>query len=151
MQKEEALEQLRNAKKAHIAWVQRANALIEGLPVQESQVPVNCTECAFGRWFYGEGQRLNAIPGMDVLKEIEQHHFELHEVYLKIFSLYFKDTDRSFFSKLFGTKKKVSVEDQQKAQEHFVKLKAISEELIPDIERLERRVSALSESYFVKT
>jgi hypothetical protein len=53
--KESTLEQLRNAKKAHIAWVQRANALIEGLPVEQQQVPVNCTECKFGIWFYGEG------------------------------------------------------------------------------------------------
>lgn len=137
-------------KKAHISWVQRANALIEGLPVEQQQVPVNCTECKFGVWFYGEGQHLNTIPGMEILKEIEQYHFELHEVYLKIFSIYFKDSERSFLSKLFGVKRKISLEEQEKAQDHFRKLKEISEKLLPSIERLERRINALAGSYFTK-
>lgn len=150
MDKEATLEQLRNAKKAHISWVQRANALIEGLPVEQQQVPVNCTECKFGIWFYGEGQHLNTIPGMEILKEIEQYHFELHEVYLKIFSIYFKDSERSFLSKLFGVKRKIPLEEQEKAQDYFRKLKEISEKLLSSIERLERRVNALAGSYFTK-
>jgi hypothetical protein len=87
---------------------------------------------------------------MEILKEIEQQHFELHEVYLKIFSIYFKDQERSFLSKLFGSKRKISPEDQEKAQDYFTKLKGISEILLPSIERLERRVNALAGSFFTK-
>lgn len=149
MKKEETLLQLRNAKKAHISWVHRAHALIEGLPVEKEQVPVSCTDCKFGLWFYGEGQRLNMIPSMDCLKEIEQQHFELHDIYMKIFKIYFSDEDRSFFAKFFGTRKKISPENQEIAKEHYKELKAVSEKLIASIERLERRLFALNENNFV--
>jgi len=149
MNKEETLTHLRNAKKAHITWVQRAHALIEGLPVEKEQVPVGCTECKFGLWFYGEGQALGKIPNMDTLKEIEKLHFELHDVYMKIFKIYFSDEERSLFSRLFGTRKKISLSNQEIAKEYYSELKAVSGKLIEAIERLERRLFALQESKFV--
>ncbi|MDD4855354.1 MAG: CZB domain-containing protein [Sulfuricurvum sp.] len=148
MNKEETLTHLRNAKKAHIAWVERAHALIEGLPIAKEQVPVGCTECKFGLWFYGDGQALGMIPNMDCLKEIERLHFELHDVYMKIFKIYFSDEDRSLFSKFFGTRKKVTSLNQEIAKDYYNQLKAISEKLIETIERLERRVYALQEGKF---
>ncbi|MDD5051501.1 MAG: CZB domain-containing protein [Sulfuricurvum sp.] len=149
MGKEETLEHLRNAKKAHITWVQRAHALIEGLPIEKEQVPVSCTDCKFGLWFYGEGQKLNMIPGMDCFKEIEVLHFELHDTYMKIFKIYFSDEDRSFFSKIFGTRKKVSASQQDIAKDYYSQLKTISEKLVTTIERLERRLFALQGSSFL--
>jgi hypothetical protein len=149
MNKEETLTHLRNAKKAHITWVHRAHALIEGLPVEKEQVPVSCTDCKFGQWFYGEGQRLAMMPSMDCLKEIETLHFELHDMYMKIFKIYFSDEDRSFFSKFFGTRKKISQEQQDVAKTYYGELKTISEKLIITIERLERRLFALQEGSFV--
>lgn len=149
MNKEETLTHLRNAKKAHIAWVERAHALIEGLPIAKEQVPVGCTECKFGLWFYGDGQALGMIPNMDCLKEIEKLHFELHDVYMKIFKIYFSDEDRSLFSKFFGTRKKVTSLNQEIAKDYYNQLKAVSEKLIETIERLERRVYALQEGKFV--
>ncbi len=147
--KDETLTHLRNAKKAHIAWVQRAHALIEGLPIEKEQIPMSCTECKFGIWFYGEGQELNRMPSMDCLKEIESLHFELHDVYLKIFKIYFSEQDRSFFSKLFGTRKKISAESMEVAKVYYLQLKSISEKLISAIERLERRLFALPEGTFL--
>lgn len=149
MNKEETLTHLRNAKKAHITWVQRAHALIEGLPIEKEQVPVSCTECKFGLWFYGEGQQLAMMPSMDCLKEIEILHYELHDVYMKIFKIYFSDQDRSILSKLFGTRKKVSTLNQDIAKEHYNQLKVVSEKLIATIERLERRLFALQAGSFV--
>lgn len=148
MDKESTLTHLRDAKKAHIKWVQRAKALIEGLPVEKEQVPVDCTECMFGTWFYSDAQELNALPNMDCLKEIEKLHFELHDVYMKIFKIYFSDVNRSLFSKLFGTKKKVSESEHGIAQEYFKNLREISEQLVTVIERLERRIHALNASSF---
>lgn len=149
MNKEDTLTHLRNAKKAHITWVHRAHALIEGLPIEKEQIPVSCTDCKFGLWFYGEGQRLNMMPSMDCLKEIETLHFELHDIYMKIFKIYFTDEDRSFFSKFFGTRKKISPLQQNVAKEYYVQLKDISEKLVNTIERLERRLFALQEGAFV--
>jgi hypothetical protein len=150
MEKISAIKQLRDAKRAHIKWVQRAKGLIEGLAVDKDQVPVDCTECMFGQWFYGEGQGLNAMPGMDCVKEIESLHYELHDIYMMIFKIYFTDMNRSFFSKLFGTQKKISDHEKDVARDHFVRLKEISERLIYVIEKLERRLTALPESSFPK-
>jgi hypothetical protein len=148
MEKESTLEHLRNAKKAHIRWVQRAKALVEGLPVEKEQIPLNSTECAFGEWYYGEGQSIGLMPGMDSFKEIEQGHFELHDVYMKIFKIYYSDANLSFFAKLLGKKKKVSHDDQQIAQDYYEQLKTVSEKLLTTIERVERRLSALPQTAF---
>jgi len=150
MQKEHTLKHLRDAKKAHIKWVQRAKALIEDLPVEKEQIPVDCTECMFGQWFYSDAQELNVLPNMSCLKEIEKLHFDLHDVYMKIFKIYFGEGNRSFFSKLFGTKKSVSTTEQEIAQEYFQNLRKISESLVLVIERLERRIHALNANNFVR-
>jgi len=148
MNKAETLEHLHGAKKAHIKWVQRAKALIEGLPIEKDAIPVDCTECKFGQWFYEEGQNLNAIPGMDCLDEIESLHFNLHDMYMKIFKVYFGEMNRSFFSKLFNMKKKVSDNDKAIAREYYEQLLAISQQLIEVINRLERRLHAMNSDVF---
>jgi len=150
MNKEETLEQLSAAKKAHIKWVNRAKSLVEGLPVEKDAIPVDSTECNFGLWFYGEGQKLNAIPGMDVLSSIEQLHFQLHDTYMKIFKLYFGEMDRSFFSKLFKMKSKISDRDREIARDFYEKLEDISKRLLEEIGKLERRLHALPASAFEK-
>jgi len=148
MNKEETIEQLHSAKKAHIKWVQRAKALIEGIPVEKDAIPVDCTECKFGQWFYGEGQKLNAMPGMDILKEIETLHFNLHDVYMKIFKVYFGEVNRSFFSKIFSVKNKISESDKEIAKDYYQQLLIISNQLLETIDRLERRLLAIPASSF---
>jgi len=150
MNKEETLEQLSAAKKAHIKWVNRAKSLVEGLPVEKDAIPVDSTECNFGQWFYGEGQKLNAIPGMDILSTIEQLHFQLHDNYMKIFKLYFGEMDRSFFSKLFKMKTKISDRDREIARDFYEKLEEVSKKLLEEIGKLERRLHALPASAFEK-
>ena len=150
LNKQEVLEHLRNAKKAHLKWVQRAEALIEGQPVQKEQLPVDCHECAFGEWFYSEGQRLDIIPNMGCLKEIELLHEDLHAAYMKIFEIYFAETPTSFFAKLLGKKKKISEQDLVIAKHYYAQLKEISEKLIKEIERLDRRLSALQSDVFAE-
>ena len=148
MNKADTVEQLHQAKKAHVKWVQRAKALIEGLPIEKEAIPVDCTECKFGQWFYGEGQNLKAMPGMDCLHEIETLHFNLHDIYMKIFKVYFGDMNRSFFSKLFKVNKTVSESEKQVARDYYDQLLEISHQLIGEIDRLERRLHAMTSDTF---
>ncbi|MDD5051716.1 MAG: CZB domain-containing protein [Sulfuricurvum sp.] len=148
MDKAVTLKLLGEAKKAHVKWVQRAKSLIEGLPVDESAIPLNCTDCAFGQWFYGEGQKLNALGNMGSLVDIEKAHFALHDHYMKIFKIYFSDKDKSFFSKIFSSKKKISDLEKEMAKEYFIKLQASSEEVLLQIGKLERRLYAIPQSSF---
>ena len=142
------MELLGEAKKAHIKWTQRAKLLIEGLPIDESAIPLSSTDCAFGMWFYGEGQKLNALGNMGCLGDIEKAHFILHDQYMKIFKIYFANTERSFFSKIFSSKKKISEQEKEMAKEYFVKLQAASDEVLDVIGKLERRLYAIPQASF---
>ena len=148
MDKNEVLDHLRNAKKAHLKWIQRAKALISNIPVEKDAIPMDYTECMFGQWFYSDGQEIALMPGMDCISQIGTKHQELHDEYIKIFKIYFGDANKSFFSKLFNLKKKVSETEQDIARQYYENLKHISDELLKHIEKLERRISALPQSAF---
>ncbi|PHM18450.1 MAG: hypothetical protein CJD30_00605 [Sulfuricurvum sp. PD_MW2] len=148
MDKTVTLQSLSDAKKAHVKWVQRAKLLIEGLPIDENAIPLSYTDCKFGEWFYSDGQKLNALGNMTCLGEIEKAHVTLHDEYMHIFKIYFANVDRSFFSKLFNMKKKITDAEREIAKAHFVKLQAASEEILEHIGRLERRLYAIPQSSF---
>jgi hypothetical protein len=149
MKKDEILEHLRGAKIAHIKWVQKAKLLISGLDIDEHAIPVDSTECAFGKWFYSDGQVLNALSNnpLECMQHIETLHFSLHDMYLKIFSLYFSEEKKGgFFAKLFGLKKKaLSTTEQEKAQMYYKEMENISQKLLDEINRLERRLVSISD------
>jgi hypothetical protein len=142
------LQLLSDAKREHLKWVQRAKLLIEGLPIDQGAIPLTSTDCNFGQWFYGEGQKLNALGNMSCLGDIEKAHFILHDEYMKIFKIYFADNDRSFFSKLFSSKKKVTEQEKELAKMHYAKLQTASEEVLDHIGKLERRLYAIPQSSF---
>ena len=147
MNKEEVIEHLRAAKSAHIKWVQKAKLLINGIDVEKDAIPVNSTECKFGIWFYSDAQALNALSNnpMECMNAIEQLHFELHDVYMNIFHIYFSKPEGGFLSKIFGKKKKVTEDESMKAEKFFIELEEISKKLLEEINRLERRLLAVPE------
>jgi len=149
MEKEHVLEHLRAAKAAHIKWVQKAKLLINGLDVDEGAIPVDSTECKFGKWFYSDGQVLNALSNnpLECMQSIESLHFNLHDTYLRIFSIYFSEEKKAgFFAKLFGMKRKEpSSSEQELAKSYYAEMEKISKELLDEINRLERRLIAVSE------
>ena len=148
MDKEHIIEHLRAAKAAHIRWVQKAKLLISGLDVEEDAIPVDSTECKFGKWFYGDGQVLNSLSNNppECMTQIESLHFQLHDTYLKIFSVYFGKAKGGFFAKMFGiTKQSVNEHERKAAVTYYEELEGISKKLIDEINRLERRLIAVPE------
>ena len=148
MEKEEVVTHLRAAKAAHIKWVQKAKLLINGLHIEEGAIPIDSTECKFGKWFYSDGQLLNSLANnpAEAMSSIETLHFKLHDEYLQIFNVYFNREKGGFFSKLFGLKRKtVTALEAKVAKEHYDIMENISRELLDEINRLERRLIAVSE------
>jgi hypothetical protein len=147
MKKEDILGHLRAAKSAHIRWVQKAKLLINGLDVKEDAIPVDSTECKFGKWFYSDGQILNALSNnpLECMQKIESLHFDLHDTYLSIFNIYFsEDKKTGFFAKFFGIKrKKPNDTESQLAKDYYTKMENISHDLVDEINRLERRIIAI--------
>jgi len=148
MDKEIVLTQLRAAKAAHISWVQKAKFLIEGIDIDKNSIPVNSTECKFGKWFYSDAQKLNGLRNnsLECMETIEELHAKLHDAYLKIFKLYYTVESQGFFSKLFSNKKKLTDETIELGREYYIHLEDISKDLLAEIARLERRVIAIQDS-----
>ena len=149
MTKEDTIGYLRAAKSAHIKWVQKAKLLISGVEVKEDSIPINSTECKFGKWFYSDGQMLNALSNnpLECMQGIERLHFELHDKYLSIFNLYFsEDKKQGFFAKFLGLKRK-SMNEREKmlAVSYYKELEEISKQLLEEINRLERRLLVVSD------
>lgn len=147
MTKEHVIEHLRAAKSAHIKWVQKAKLLINGIEVTKDAIPVDSTECKFGKWFYSDGQVLNALSNnpLECMTKIERLHFDLHDVYMNIFNIYFNKPKEGFFARMFGSKKTLNQHEIDKAKRYYDKLELISKELLEEINRLERRLIAVSE------
>ena len=145
MEKDDVLSQLRAAKAAHISWVQRAKLLIEGFDIDKSSIPVNSTECKFGQWFYSEAQKLNALRNnsLECMTKVEELHFKLHDVYMKIYKLYYSLEQQGFFAKLFGKKKKITDDTIRLGKEYYMQMEEVSKELLSEINRLERRIIAI--------
>ncbi len=137
MNKDKIIETIRAAKRAHMSWVMKAAALIEGIPLEKEQVPINGTECIFGHWYYGEGQSLSFLPSF---KTIEEPHFNLHTTYAKIFTLLFEEPDISLMSRLLGKSKAAKAENVANAKKMFSTLKAHSEVVVLHLEKLEKEV-----------
>lgn len=150
MEKDDVLEHLRAAKAAHVQWVQKAKLLINGIEVQEDAIPIDSTECKFGKWFYSDGQILNGLTNnpMECMNTIESLHFALHDKYLNVFNIYFsKNEKQGFFAKLFGFSKKKELSEDEifNAKQYYLEMEKISKQLLEEISRLERRLVAVSE------
>ncbi|MFT5660881.1 MAG: hypothetical protein ACI9TV_001525 [Sulfurimonas sp.] len=148
MEKESIVQELRSAKVAHLKWVQRAKSLISGMPIEKEAIPLDYTDCIFGKWFYSAGQDIVMMPGMNVMESIGIKHTELHQIYFKIFQVYFGEGGKSFFSRLLKIKRKVSSAEQEMAERYYDELEAVSKELLDLIGKLERRIGALGEDFF---
>jgi hypothetical protein len=144
MKKSKTLEYLRNAKASHVAWVQKAKMLIEGFKISEDAIPVDSTQCAFGKWFYSDAQKLNSISNnpMECMFEIDRLHMKLHDIYMNIYKIYYDVSDQSFLSRLMGKKKKITPDAAKLARTYFEQLEEISHKLVEELNRLERRIHA---------
>lgn len=150
MQKYEIVSKIRSARLAHIQWVQRAKSLVNGLPIKEEDIPLMPDSCAFGKWFYSDGQILLAIFNEKVVSEIESLHNDLHEEYLNIFKIYFDTSDMGFFEKLLKSKKKILDKDQKQAKASLKKLEKISDELIKSLNIAETKINMADPEMFEK-
>lgn len=140
MEARELVEKLRMAKSAHIGWVNRAHALIEGKPVDKEKIPISPGNCAFGKWYYGDGRK---HADLTTYKEVEQPHIRLHAIYEDIFNLLFTKQNESFLSRLIGYHAKKRQQQLAQAREHFRELQKMSDIIILKLDALERDIRVL--------
>ncbi len=118
---------LEEARIAHIQWVARAEALIQGVPLNQDAVPLVDTDCAFGQWYYGEGRILRHLPHYKLLHE---YHQQVHRIYMDIFTLLYQESDKKNFLQWIGVQQASSDNTRQQARALLPKLKQASQELL---------------------
>lgn len=142
MSKKEVLSQLHLAKSAHIKWRSYAQALVAGIPVEQDHVPVIHTDCKFGKWYYGPGQKLASLSSYDAVGD---PHEMLHQIYMKIYKILFGEDDRSVLQKVFGSKAKTKQKNQNEAEVLMQRLVAVSGTLLEALAILENDIKEMSE------
>lgn len=147
MDKIEVLATLHAAKVAHLQWRARAQALVAGIPIDQDHVPVLYTDCKFGKWYYGEGQKLRALPTFGAL---EDPHQQLHLVYMEMFKYLFGEGKRSAWSRLFGSKTAHRERELAAAEALLPRLIGISQTLLETIDILEKEIIYASDEEFHK-
>lgn len=148
MGKKEVVETLKDAVVSHKKWVANALALIEGVPLEKDKVPLNPTECDFGKWYYSVGQKMMEIPGF---KDVEEPHNNLHKIYMEIFGILFGEArEPSFFSKLIGRSHKIMAANREEAMKKYHTLEQHSKVIITQLEQMEKVIGAMSEKQFEK-
>ena len=140
------LHQTSNAKVAHTQWVRRADHLISGLPVEKQFIPLDPTACAFGRWFYSQGSQLRTLDSLkEILDGIEKQHDKLHDIYGKIYKIYFiVPNNRTFLHKVFTlNSKEVTKSEKEEARAYYHSLTKTSDLLLYFVDQFELEVREL--------
>jgi hypothetical protein len=150
VEKSDVLKSIRSARRAHVIWVDRAKALVNGLVVRKEQIPLEVTECDFGKWFYCDGQILLSLFTEEVVKKLDNKHKELHDIYMKIFKIYFPVEKRSLWEKLLKREKKITANDEYNALVYLRNLEEISNELISYLNIMEKKLNSVDEERFKK-
>ncbi len=132
---------LRLARKAHIAWVSNVQILIQLGNIDEAKVstPINYTVCAFGKWYYGDGQVLTPFKEY---RDIEEVHQQIHSTYLEIFSMYNEKLEGSLFTSV----KKLEKERKEKAIKLEIILKEYSKLMFDLLVALEMKIKRMSDA-----
>jgi len=135
---------LRNAVRTHKKWTENALNLIKGVPLDKKLVPINSTDCEFGKWYYSEGQNIRNMPGF---KEVEDLHGELHSTYREIFVILFGQIEQtpSFFSRLFGHTHQITEDNRKIAMNKYHKLHDQSEQITKQLIQIEKMVTAMAD------
>lgn len=154
MTREEVVTHIRNARKSHVAWVQKIKALVMGIGMGDAEIEVDPTLAPFGVWFYDEGERLKNLTGMDILDEIERKHVDIHDEYLKIYNIYFETRTKARWilkskpPKVKTKPRKVTDEDKKQAEIYLAEVEVLSGRLLNDLDLLMKRVNAMGDEMF---
>ncbi len=150
MEKIDVLQNIRAARRAHTQWVDKAKSLVNGLPIKKEQIPLEVTECSFGKWFYCDGQILLSFFTEEAIEKLDSKHKDLHDVYMKIFKIYFPEPKGSFLFNLFKRKEEVTAQDENNALVYLRNLEEISKELISFLNIIEKKLNKVDEETFAK-
>lgn len=142
---------IRLAKEENADRLKCADALVMGRSGKKC-IPAYREKSISFQWLYEHSDELSQLyqktdPSevdlfhFDIVEQIEILRYEMHEIYLELFRLYFPETNTSFFANLFNLKRKISGRQESDANELLSEMKRVAEEL-------ERMLDGLKHSLF---
>ncbi len=141
--KRDILLQILEIKKSHRKWYAYAEAIVNGIKTESDKFPQAYTDCIFGKWYYGAGQKLSFLQSF---KEIEEIHRKLHTIYAEIYTEICNKKKFTKKFKLFKTDKK----KKNIIYNNVKKLRRISGLLIEKIDDLEKAILLFPDDEFNK-
>jgi hypothetical protein len=142
--KRDALEKLRKAKGAHIKWRAYAQALVSGVAISDDNIPVEHTDCAFGKWYYGAGRQ--QLCHLASYEGINTPHEMLHAIYKRIFDVLHSPPRRRGLRGLFSTRFSREAEQMERARYYMEEMVGVSETLLRALDILEQEIRELPEN-----
>jgi hypothetical protein len=150
MKKEEVVQQIQSAIKAHETQLQISRFMAYGMEIKDgSEAALDGHACQFGQWFYKNMRWLERFFGDTTIQEIEKLHALWHNENQKIYDLYYKKNKKGLLGKLFGSSG-IEDGDLDRAKAYYADLKKISDELIKRMKTLLVRAQSRSESDYEK-
>ncbi len=114
---------LSKAKSAHRAWKARLRAFLDGREALSLNEAVSHQHCVLGTWYYGEG--LAKFGHIAAMKSLERPHEEMHRLIREIIERKEKG-------------------DKEQAEALYTRIAPLSEEIIRQLDSVERDVHARS-------
>ena len=148
MNKQNILDKIKDARKAHFLWINRIERLIENVLVGEELIDLDPHESEFGYWLYEDIEKCKSFPFLnEVLILIEEEHLKLHAIYFEIYRIYFVETKRTALASLFfGTRKEIEAHKEIEAMSHYNHLLDGSARLMKQLNNFERKVKISSDT-----
>lgn len=144
MNKKQIITILRQAKPDHMRWVKQAGELMGGQTQSKIERPINHKECLFGRWYKKEGCKLINIPE---LKEAEKLHQEVHNIYIALYYITFERRKKAR-STVMSAGLEIPINEKLFRDKKFKQLKKKAIKLVHTLERVEKKVVAMSTQDF---
>ncbi|MGD9969613.1 MAG: hypothetical protein AB7S65_04100 [Sulfuricurvum sp.] len=146
--KENYIKHLQNARTEHVRWVNNIKLLISGVDITEKTIPLNPAESPFGKWFYSKALLLSVSNSRNVLEDSEEIFLRLHDVYMKIYPIYFGKKNKGILGGLFSKNTSTSTHETELAQRYYEEIIALSDQLKNKLRIFETQLHATPSEKF---
>ncbi|MDD5360016.1 MAG: hypothetical protein PHI02_07085 [Sulfurovaceae bacterium] len=145
--KELYIKYTQQARAEHVKWVNNIKLLISGVNLDEKVIALNPVESSFGKWYYEKAILLSFSNSQMVLFDIEKLFLSIHDVYIKIYPIYY-EKNKSIIGSIFGKRANVSAHETILAEQYYEEIVLISDKLKNKINLLEKILHATSDERF---
>lgn len=141
--KKQLLNETHQAKIAHKRWIRKVNHLVNNLPVDIQEIPIDLSQSQFAQWLYNSGMKCKKIPQLEnYITLIDFLYTELHNSYLKIHPIYCSNRRvPRLINILTLTHNKVSDKQLRIARFYLNDIESLSKELFVFLDLFERTLA----------